>query len=164
VSTPEPHVVVCGGGDLVLAGLPEALLEVLRDIPSILEEGRRRKESRSRLFPDAYDDEDSNRSWRKHARPEIEALFASAAELVARDLQAAAPEAKRSWKVAIPSSSHAAWMSALNAARLVLGAVHRVTPEDMERLRSAAPQSERDAAILKIHLLGWIEELLVAAA
>ncbi|HKE02132.1 MAG TPA: DUF2017 family protein, partial [Planctomycetota bacterium] len=159
-------VAVQPGGDLVLGGLPEPFLEVLKEVPAILDLASSRKDAASRIYPDPYDDEAANESWRRHARPEIAALFASARELVEGDLSQSGREAtsRRAWKVPISAAHHAAWISALNAARLVLGVVHRVTAEDMDRLRESPPASERDVAILKIHLLGWAQELLVAAA
>ena len=160
----SPHVALQPSGDLVLGGLPEPFLEVLKEIPAILSLAHSRRDAAARILPDPYEDEGANEAWRRHARPEIAALVASARELVQGDLAEAGRESsRRAWKVPIAAAHHAAWISALNAARLVLGVVHRVTAEDMDRLRESPPASERDVAILKIHLLGWAQELLVAA-
>ena len=63
-------------------------------------------------------------------------------------------------RVAFPIAHLDAWLSALNQARLILGEQFRVTDAMMER-RDLDPQSELDLAILRIHLLGWVLELLV---
>jgi hypothetical protein len=116
-------------------------------------------------LPSAYDDDESNSEWRRHAGPEITHLFESAASLVTKDLAGLEKESfSRTYHLRIPSGHHNAWMSSLNAARLALAEIHRIQEADMENEHAFDPGSERDAAILSIRLLGWLEELLVLAA
>lgn len=161
-----PRVLVRDGGDLLVMGLGPSLWGVLQEVPEILGHASASDDVRLRLFPDVYDDERANENWRRHAQPEIAALFASARELVASDLKNGEREGPRklTWKLPIPAAHHTAWMSALNAARLALGVLHSVTETDLNRLRDESPVTYRDFAVLRIHFLGLVEELLVSAA
>ncbi len=162
----EPRVSIRRTGDVVLGHLEMPFVFVLRELPALLAMSRDDERARRRLFPDAYDDEESNAQWRRHGAPEIRDLFRSSMELVEEDLATleSDPSAKRSWRLRIPARHHTAWMTSLNCARLALGEVHRLSEEDLDHRRALDPGSERDLAVWKVHLLGWIEELLVAAA
>lgn len=161
----QPKIVVRKQGDLSLI-VPEPFYEVLKQVPALLGSALEHPRMRSRLLPEPYDDGEANAEWRKHVTPDLAHLFESGREIVNSDLLRAsrALSIGRAWQVEIPAAHHTAWMSSLNAARLALGELHKVTQEDMETLESRDPGSEREYAILRIHLLGWIEELLVTAA
>ena len=51
-------------------------------------------------------------------------------------------------------------MSALNQARLILGEQLHVTDREMER-RTFDPKSAADLELVRMHLLGWVLEVLV---
>ncbi len=51
-------------------------------------------------------------------------------------------------------------MSAINQARLILGEQFHVTEQDMVR-RDIDPHRASDIALIRIHLLGWLLEVLV---
>ena len=152
-------------GDLLLGSLEPPFVRVLGELPNYLKLARENPRARARLLPAAYDGEAEAEEWRRHAVPEISHLFESAAELVTRDLAGLEREGSaRTFRVAIPATHHTAWMSTLNAARLAIGEVFRLSEEDLHPGRPFDPVSERDVAILNVNLLGWLEELLVNAA
>ena len=51
-------------------------------------------------------------------------------------------------------------MSALNQARLILGEIHQINEEDMNRV-DFDPQNPKHLAALRIHLLGYLLQLFV---
>lgn len=157
-----PRIAIKENGDLHVSRLAEPFAVILLELPELFKKASADPRVKTRLFPDAYDDLEANDEWRKHVTPETEHLFQSATTLVCNDLKTLAREPlRRSFKLTIRKTSLRAWVTSLNAARLSLGAIHRVTEEDMERDSDFDPASERDAALLRIRLLGWIEELLV---
>lgn len=149
----------------LLAPLERPFVEVLRDLPRLLELARSDPRSRRRLFPAAYDEETDRLDWEKHAVPELAHLFDAAADLVEKDLTRLRIDPWRfTAQLRIPASNHAAWLSSLNAARLALAEIHRIDEAAMEHGRTFDLSSERDAAVVHIHLLGWIQELFVRAS
>ncbi|MFN0206185.1 MAG: DUF2017 family protein [Planctomycetota bacterium] len=161
----NPKLLVQKNGDLVFTSLELPFYEVLQELPSLLKAAGTDPRSRKRLLPDAYESEEDNEDWRKHATPDTEHLFCSARDLVELDILQMKRDPLRpaTWQLFISASHHTAWMTSLNAARLALGEIYRITESDMDGARVFDSASERDAAILKIRLLAWLEELLVLA-
>lgn len=150
------------GGAWIVEGVTEDLAFVLRELPGLL--GADQPDAvRKRLFPDPSDDEEMAAEWRRTQHPELFALLADARTVVESDLPSLARGfPARKWRLEIPQAHLTAWISALNAARLALGAVHEVTAADMDPER-LAPDTERGLAILRIDLYGWLQGALIEA-
>jgi hypothetical protein len=147
-------------GALVVGRIPPLLDAVLRDLPSLL--GAEQPDAaKRRLFPDQGGDPETVAEWRRTQHPELFALLADARSIVERDLASLTPGRLGS-RLKIPAAHANAWIAALNAARLALGAVHEVTSEDMES-ESEPPLDERGWAILRIHLYAWLQATLIDA-
>ncbi len=61
----------------------------------------------------------------------------------------------------IPVDHLPAWLSALAAVRVALGETHGLTEEELESALPPVLTCERDRAVLLVHLLGWVQGLLV---
>ncbi len=147
---------------ILIRGIPLVLAAMLRELPEVLEL-RDSPDARTRLYPNpTADDDQINREWRPLAGPELHHLFVSAGETVARDLTGLTAEKEHSnaWQVAFPVEHVAAWMSALNQARLILAEVHKIDDMEMNRV-DFDPQSAKSMAALRIHLLGYLLHLFV---
>ena len=145
-----------------ISGIPPVLALMLRELPEILEL-RDSPDAQARLFPNPTANDDTvNREWHQVAAPELRHLFVSAGEVVARDLTAVTPDetAPDHYQVTFPVEHVNAWMSALNQARLILAAVHKIREKDMNRT-DFDPKSSKDVAALRIHLLGYLLHLFV---
>ena len=157
--------------------LAPAFILILLEVPELLGPDQP-DEVKQRLFPDPGDDEQIRKDWAKYVHPELYALLASAREIVVKDLGNVAPSrsdrAFGSWRLEIPAAHINGWISALNAARLALGAVagieneedlHPELDEDFDEATATAtaPESldERQITIAKIHLLGELQAMLL---
>ena len=145
-----------------ISGIPVVLAVMLREMPEILEM-RDSPDARKRLFPEpTRSNEKINKEWQQMVGPELRHLFVSAGETVTRDLTALAVDDKdaEAYQVEFPIEHVRAWMSALNQARLILGEVHEINEEDMNRA-DFNPQNPKHLAALRIHLLGYLLQLFV---
>ena len=156
-----PRVEVVNEKTIRVVGLNQLLASCLQGLDEILAL-RDSPAAGRRLIPPPSTDEAINAEWEKFVTPDLRHLFVTAGETVLRDLTALEIEPRRPnhLRVAFPSAHLDAWLSALNQARLILGEQFHVTDPMMER-RDLDPQCETDLAILRIHLLGWVLELLV---
>lgn len=166
-----PRLLIQSGGDLLFSRLGYPFVDALQQLPAILKFAAKDGRARSRLLPEAYgageDCAEKNAEWRRNCTPDLEHLFVSAGEILAGDLAKIHrdPLVPTTWKLLIPRQHHTAWMTSLNAARLALAEIHRITETDMEDSENPTldPASERHAALITIQLLGYLEELLVEA-
>ena len=144
-----------------LTGLNPLVTSCLQGLGEILAH-RDSPAARHRLMPRPSADAKLNAEWESFVTPDLRHLFVTAAETVLRDLTAleADPRGTNHFRIDFPTVHLDAWLSALNQARLILGEQFQVTDRDMER-RDLDPQSETDLAVLRIHLLGWLLEVLV---
>jgi hypothetical protein len=150
-------------GAYVVDGLTEDLAFVLRELPGLL--GADQPEAvRRRLYPDASDDPQVAEEWRRTQHPELFALLADARAVVESDLPSISRgSAFRAGRLEIPETHVTAWISALNAARLALGAIYEVTAADMDP-DHLPPETERGLAIVRIDLYGWLQGALIDAS
>ena len=144
-----------------LTGLAPLVADCLQRLDEILAH-RDSPAAHRRLFPQPGADEASNAEWEQFVVPDLRHLFVTAAETVVRDLTAleADPQSPATFRVAFPTVHRDAWMSAINQARLILSEQFHVTDQAMER-RDLDPRNETDLALVRIHLLGWLLEVLV---
>jgi hypothetical protein len=155
----ELRVEPVGVKHLRISGIDALVLDCLHALPEILEQ-RDKPVVRCRLLPDPTGaDPKTNEEWQRLIAPELRHLFVSAGETVTRDLTAVTPDGQ----LTFPTEHLNAWMSALNQARLILGELHRITDADMEttEFRVTEPKAQ---AILRIHVLGYLLQLLVERA
>jgi len=146
---------------IVIDNIGPWLVPLLRELPGLLAPEQPHAVA-ERLYPDPTDNHRANKEWRRIVVPELRALLASARELVEKDLESLAPAGKRkqSWRLVIPTVNLRAWISALNAARLALGARYHVEDVDLER-ESESIDDEREAAIWRVHVYGTLQATLI---
>ena len=124
----------------------------------------RHKKAQARLYPDPIGGEDHaefRRDWKEHVRPELERLFASSREIVARDLSELGGNGT---KLVIPSGHLEAWLNALNQARLVIVEESNFSEADLDHREPPDLATRRGMALLKMHFYAHLQELLVEAA
>ena len=158
------HLQRLADGSLCLAGMDEHWRHVLVGVPALLAEPQP-PAVHERLFPNPSNQAAINRDWRELIAPELEALWRANHELMASDLGRVEkdPAHRRCWRVAFPANHAAAWLSALNQARLVMASRWDVTEKDMTRPSEALKPTERDHDIFLIHLLAYVEQLFIEA-
>jgi len=165
-----PRVVRQADGGIAIEDLTPPFVFILLELPGLLGPDQP-DEVKHRLFPDPSDDDEIRKDWARLVHPELYALLASSREIVLKDLGGLVP-AGGSYRLEIPAPHINAWISALNAARLALGAVHGIEDEDdlhpfddMEEEGDAedgeVELDERRLAVVKIHLFGELQALLV---
>jgi len=151
-------------GSLALEGLDAGFLHLILGVPVLLGEDAP-EVVRERLFPLPGEDEEAREEWRRLVHPDLFALLASAKEIVIRDLGGIEPFGDGSipgvWRIPIPEDHIQAWISALNAARLALGAMYDIGEADMESDDFEEPFNERKLAVMQISLLGALQAILI---
>jgi len=168
----EPRLMQEADGSVVLDNLAPAFVFMLLEVPQLLGPDAP-DEVKRRLFPDPSDDDGVRADWDRLVRPELYALIASTREIVTRDLRGLAPAAPPDvpdrdvamWRLPIPAAHVKAWISALNAARLALGAMHGIETEaDLHAdfdAEDPAPLDERRLAIVRINVLAELQAMLI---
>jgi hypothetical protein len=155
-------------GSVRIEGLFPLHVAALVEVPELLDNPT--GEVRQRLFPEPSDEATQKEEWERFVRPELFALLASAREILLRDLkglEAAEPRAGvPRWSITVPAQHVNAWISALNAARLALGAQHGVESEqdlhpDLEEKDGKIEIDERTFAIVKISVLADLQAMLI---
>ena len=145
-----------------ISGIDPVMADVLREVPEILE-NRDTPAAHARLFPSPLpNDEKATQDWQQMIGPDLRHLFVSAGESLTSDLvsmELESPDTNTS-RVIIPVEHVAAWMTALNQARLILAAIHHVDEREMDRQQFDLEQPKQ-RAVLKIHLLGYLLHLFV---
>lgn len=144
------------GEDAVsINGIDDATLALLHEVPSILHY-RSHPSVSKRLFPDVKPgDEQVSEEFHEATDPDLEYLFASAEEILIRDLAGI-----RDGSIEIPDTHVRAWMSALNQARLILAELNQIDAADMGR-GEFDPDEKKDLAVLKIHFFGFVLHLFI---
>jgi hypothetical protein len=134
---------------------------LLTELPKV---ASRHKKAQARLYPDPIGGEDHaefRRDWKEHVRPELERLFASSRDIVARDLSALGGNGT---KLVIPSGHLEAWLNALNQARLVIVEESNFSEADLDHREPPDLATRRGMSLLKMHFYAHLQELLVEAA
>lgn len=168
----EPRLRQEADGSVVFDNLAPAFVFMLLEVPQLLGPDAP-DEVKRRLFPDPGDDEKVRADWDRLVRPELYALLASTREIVTRDLGGLVPVAPpdvpdrdvEAWRLHIPAAHVKAWISAFNAARLALGAMHGIeSEEDLHAafdVEDEAPLDERRLAIVRINVLAELQAMLI---
>ena len=146
-------------GDLHLAGLNHLVVDTLMRIPRLLASEDPRV--RERLFPRAFADPEDQEQWQRLAEADLEHLFQDQETILRNDLITLKQEERGEYSLTIPARHQTAWLSALNAARLTLYILHRLQPQDMELEGLIEGEPEKEFALVRIHILALIQELLL---
>ncbi len=167
-------------GSLTLAALDPFFVQLLREVGDWADPGED-PAACARLFspPAAAGEKAVNEDWEELVRPELEAQFRDARDAVRADLARIRPEEQPSpeplppdgatppeppsptFRVRIPARNFEAWLSALNQARLALGARFRLEEGDMiERPRSLL-DGERAFRIFQVDFYGHLQEMII---
>lgn len=156
---PTTRVSIAPDGTWTVLGMPPLLAWALRELPSLLADDADGIDER--ICPSPYpDDPEKSEEWRRLNEPELAHLFRSARELVTEDLGTLAYE-PGGFTIRIPEDHRTAWISALAAARVAKGDALGVDADDMDRPLDSDLHSVKDRVVLLIHLLGWMQGLLV---
>ena len=112
----------------------------------------------SRLFSKGYDDEQLEQEYRGLVGDDIVTERLAAMDAFAATLDQGATRGSR-WRADLDANQAAAWLSALNDSRLILGALLGVEDEAVweEHVDDENPTS------IVLHYLGWLQEELVGA-
>jgi hypothetical protein len=147
---------------LRISGIHPLLAACLQELPVILE-WRDKPQAHDRLFPaPTATDEAANRDWHETVTPELRHLFASAGEIVSRDLTQLKPSPRQAGykTLTIPLAHVPAWMNALNQARLILAALHGLDEIDMN-LAYDTLDARKAPAVVRVDVFGILLEHFV---
>lgn len=158
-------------GGVALTGLQPFVVQLLREIP---EAGADPDPAvNARLHPAPATGElqaEVEPDWEEYVRPDLRALFAEARTTVQRDLSRMKAEivpppddgpTEPTFRLAIPAKHFDAWLSALNQARLAIGARYHFTEDDMSDRARFPIASERDYRLFQIDLYGYVQEMIL---
>lgn len=138
-----------------VSGINPLLAGCLHELPRILEL-RDNPAVRARLLPPpTAEDAAINQEWKESIEPDLRHLLASASEIITRDLTGLkpSPRAPDCCFVTFPNTHTAAWMSALNQARLILSVLAKVDEIDMN-LPYSQLKGEKVLAVIQIDAFG----------
>ena len=147
-------------GNTWLRGLTPLCADTAMRVPGLLEDEDPRV--RGRLLPEAYDDPEEEEHWRRLGAPELERLFLSRAQLIRRDLESLSRDGPQTFALRIAKGHDTAWLSGLNGARVALFALHDLNAADMDREPDNDRDPEKELALLRIHLMAYLQELLMS--
>lgn len=147
-----------------VSGIHPFFAGMLSEIPQV---AARHEGARGRLYPDpaadSEGDDDLQEVWREHVGPELERLFASSREVVARDLESLGGGAEGAFLL-VPDSHVDAWLNALNQARLVIAEENGFGEKDMDHAQPPDLSTRRGMDLLRVHFYAHLQELLVEAS
>ena len=159
-----PRLTRNADGSVIVHDLAPAFVHVLRELPSLLDPNQP-DAVKARLFPLPTDDDEANEDWERLVHPDLFALLASARAIVIKDLASLGPADQDAmfadWELTIPARHVEAWLSALNAGRLTLGTLHDLDEAAMNEDEPPAEWTERQTAVAKVFVLGWIQQLIL---
>jgi hypothetical protein len=149
-------------GDIWFEDLPPFCVDTCARIPEWLASAD--PAVQARLRPRAAADEEVEAEWRRYGAPELERLFLSREQILRRDLSTLArARLGGGLRFRIAHGHENAWLSALNGARHALFIRHGLAPEDIAQEIEAVADPERQEVLARIYVLGWLQELLLAA-
>jgi len=165
----DPQVTRHADGAVSIEGLFPLHLAALAEVPDLIDKPE--GDVKKRLFPEPSDDATQKADWERLVRPELFALLASAREILLRDLRGVGPAEPLGgvprWSVTVPAQHVNAWIAALNAARLALGAEHGIESEEdlrpklEENEEGRIEVDERTLAVIKIGALADLQAMLI---
>jgi hypothetical protein len=140
------------------------LAELLRQIPESADV-HDSAAARARLFCAPVDESEPElrKEWKQLVEPELERLFRSSAETVARDLkQLCGKERTFANRILqIPNEHADAWLNALNQARLAIAARNDFTEGELGDCYRSPIGSRRDLSLFQVNFYGFIQEVIL---
>ena len=136
---------------------------LLVELPKV---ASRHKKAQSRIYPDptgGAGDAQLRRDWKEHVRPELERLFATSRDIVARDTEGLGHNGQPN-NLVISGDHLDAWLNALNQARLVIVEENKFSEADLDHREPPDLATRRGLSLLKIHFYAHLQELLIEAA
>jgi hypothetical protein len=147
---------------LVFPGIPLALGEILRALPTALELQHPAAEERLFSSPGDADDGQLAEDWKAYVEPDLQQGFSEARQIVTKDLEAMKPS-KKGITLRIPLHHRDAWVSVLTQARLAISAAHGLQEADLAGTEMPEIANTRDAAIGRVHFYGLLLEAVIAS-
>jgi len=159
----EAVVVRMPDGGVELRDWPSWAVKVLDEVPVLADPGLSLGAAHDRLFPmataDTADTGDTAGAdeWKRNVHPELFALFASAREIVVKDLAASDRGARgKLRRMTIPREHLEGWISALQTARLNLASTFGIDGDAMRLPIDELPDTRR-GVVLRIDLLAELQ-------
>jgi hypothetical protein len=149
---------------LELSELDPFLAELLRQIPeSTNPEGVEAAENRLFSLPADPAEKELCKEWKVYVQPELRRLFQSSTETVAADLQPLNGNAKpfANCTLRIPTRNAAAWLNALNQARLVIASKYGFTEGELCDHYRSPIGSRRDLSLFQVNFYGFLQEFIL---
>jgi len=116
---------------------------------------------KKRLYADTFADPVEEAAWRRLTEADLQHLVLSRREVVEADFARMRPDGPGLYRWPIGKGHEHAWLSSLNAARLALFELHGLGPKDMDVEPEDVDDEERQLALVRIHILGFIQELIL---
>lgn len=148
-------------GDFRFRGMSPLHADTLLHVPEWLRNEDPRV--RARLLPQAYEEPEEEQQWRRLGADHLEHLFVSRARIVGKDLESLVQDGPVTYTLRIPKAHTNAWLSSLNAARLALFELHELEDRDLERDPAELGSFEKELALVRIHVMALMQELLIEA-
>lgn len=144
---------------LVLEGLDEFLLGLLREIPRA---GVPSAASRERFFPKptAGRHPEADGDWQDFVEPELEDRFSQNRNRVAEDLRGLQDRGRAGWELEIPKGHVGPWIHALNQARLSLSCVHGLGDRELDE--DIPPPGTRGVVLFQVRFYGLLQEWMLS--
>jgi hypothetical protein len=136
--------------------------ELLRSLPAqlgpVLSGEQEVGDSAQRLFPPGYDDVVDEMEYRELVGDSLTQERLAALDRLSRSV-AAGSTRRLVWTVDLDAEGAAAWLSAVNDARLIVGCTLGITQESAWE---SGPDPDNPTSVV-MFWLGWLQEELVAA-
>ncbi len=149
---------------LEISELDPFLAELLRQIPaSTKTECVPAAEQRLFSAPADLTERELCAEWKLYVQPELRRLFGTATDTVASDLQQLNESEKpfANCTLRIPHEHAAAWLSALNQARLLIAAKYNFTEEELCDHYRSPIGSRRDLSLFQVNFYGFLQEFIL---
>jgi hypothetical protein len=148
-------------GDLEVGEASPLVIDTLAHLPEWIQSDDPRV--REALLPEVYEDPDDEAQWRRYVAPELEHLFLSRAEIVRKDLGELRRDGPFSFAFRIPAKHAKAWIAALQAGRVVLYHLHRLSAADLEFDLENLEDDAKALVLLRMEVLGALQHLMLEA-
>lgn len=149
-----------GGG--VTVNLSQRERDLLRSLPDqlrpLLTQDHDTPAITSTLYSRGYEDDELEREYRDLVGDDIVRQRVGAMDVFTKSLEGGTVSYGR-WRTELDAETAAAWLSAVNDGRLILGALLGIVDESHWE---QGPSEDNPASVV-LHYLGWVEEALVVA-
>jgi Domain of unknown function (DUF2017) len=152
------------GNEVEISDLDPFLAELLRQIPASTNT-QDSAVAHDRIYSPPADASQKEicEEWRLYVEPELQRLFQSATETVARDLEQLNGNEKSvsNCSLRIPTQHADAWLNTLNQARLAIAARCNFTETELSDHDRSPVGSRRDLSLFQINFYGFLQEFIL---